>query len=100
MTTKSEGGVGEADRLCPECKGKQKAMKGPGVTLLKNHVLGLRMLVLEHLPLCAKLWVLFLLLLKKQKQKYVPILTLVLQGEQNRIWRQTDIIKEPQMPPL
>lgn len=27
MTTKSEGGVGEADRLCPEHKGKEKAMR-------------------------------------------------------------------------
>lgn len=63
MTTKSEGGVGEADRLRPEHKGKQKAMKEPGViTLLKNHVLGLRMLVPERLPICAKLWVLFLMM--------------------------------------
>lgn len=30
MTTKSEGGVGEADRLCPQHKAKQKATKGPG----------------------------------------------------------------------
>lgn len=50
MTTKSEGGVGEADRLHPEHKSKQKATKDPGITLLKNHVLGLRTLVLERLP--------------------------------------------------
>ena len=64
MTIKSEGGIGEADRLRPEHKGKQKAMKGPGLILLKKHILGLRTLVPECLPICAKLWVLFLLMLK------------------------------------